>query len=345
MKSKNIAVSFFILSLLVISINSCKDDSITEPSTEFKGLNYPSYFGLPHYNFTSNPLTAKGVQLGRELFYDPILSIDSTISCGSCHSQTHAFADHNGGFSEGVNQAKGNRNAPAIFNLAWNTSFMLDGGINHIEIMPLAPIVNPLEMNETISNVLLKLNRHRDYPTKFYEVFGKKTIDDQMLFYAITQFQGTIISDGSKYDMVQQGKSIYTIEENAGYQLFKTHCSSCHKEPLITDNSFRNNGLDTIFNDLGREKITQLAEDRGKFKVPSLRNVELTYPYMHNGSFFTLESVIDHYTDGIKLSPTLDPRLSSRIKLTGAEKFQLVSFLKTLTDYTLLSNPNLTKPR
>jgi len=333
--------TFFVL---LISLESCKESEEKVTTTEFKGLEYPSYFKTPHYLFTKNVLTAEGVSLGRDLFYDPILSLDSTISCGSCHTQTHGFADHNGSLSEGIQKRLGNRNAPSVFNLAWNTSFMWDGGINHLEIMPLAPITNPVEMDESIPNVLMKLNRHSGYKQKFKKVFGKEVIDDQMMFYALAQFQGTIVSASSKYDMMRQGKASFTSDEHAGYLLFQTNCAACHSEPMFTDYSFRNNGLDTIFKDAGRGKITLDSKDSGKFKVPSLRNVELTYPYMHDGRFFTLELALDHYITGIKASATRDDLLKNPIKLNASEKAQLIDFLKTLTDYEMMGNPLYSKP-
>jgi cytochrome c peroxidase len=332
---------YLAISLLAFS---CKDE-IAEPVSGFQGLSYPDYFPKPHYQFVNNKLTEAGHSLGRELFFDPILSSDSSISCGSCHSQPHAFSDHNGAFSVGVNQKKGDRNAPPIFNLAWSPNFMWDGGVNHLEIMPLSPIINPLEMNETISNVLVKLNRHSGYKQKFKSAFGKEIIDDQMLFYALTQYQGTIVSASSRYDAMRKGEISFTTDEQAGYQLYQTHCSNCHTEPLFTDFTYRNNGIDTNFTDLGRGRITQNTADNGKFKVPSLRNIELTYPYMHDGRFFTIDMVLDHYSEGIKSSATIDGSLSKNKNFSQVEKKQIITFLYSLTDYTLLSNRFYARPK
>jgi len=335
---------FFLFILPSVFIFGCKAEE-SKPADDFQGLSYPKYFPEPTYRFTNNKLSKEGHSLGRDLFFDPILSSDSSISCGSCHSQPHAFSDHNGAFSTGVNQKQGNRNAPPIFNLAWSNSFMWDGGINHIEIMPLSPIINPLEMNESIVNVLAKLNRSSYYKQKFKDAFGKDVIDDQMLFYALTQYQGTIVSAGSRYDGMRKGELTLTAEEEAGYQLYKIHCSQCHVEPLFTDNTFRNNGLDSVFNDLGRGLITQNVADNGKFKVPSLRNVELTYPYMHDGRFFTIDMVLDHYSHGIIKSSTLDPSLSTAKNFNSLEKKQIIAFLYSLTDYSLLSNTFYSRKR
>jgi len=191
---------------------------------------------------------------------------------------------------------------------------------------------------------LLKLNRHPGYKEKFKRVFGKDVIDDQMMFYALAQFQGTIVSAGSKYDMMRQEKSNFTSDEQAGYLLFQAKCAACHSEPMFTDYSYRNNGLDSIFKDAGRGEITLDPIDSGKFKVPSLRNVELTYPYMHDGRFFTLELALEHYISGIKSSSTRDDLLNNPVKLNSVEKAQLIDFLKTLTDYSMMGNPLYSKP-
>lgn len=308
------------------------------------GFNYPSYFPAPVYNFTGNALNYDRYTLGRALFYDPVLSSDSTVSCASCHEQPHAFAGHNLPLSTGVNGLLGTRNSPALFNLAWSPSFMWDGGINHIEVMPVAPITNPVEMNETMANVITKLQASERYRALFKKAYGSSEITDQKLLKAFAQYLCMIISDGSKYDRVKRGETSFSDTELAGYNLFVQKCSQCHTEPLFTDHQYRNNGLDATFADEGRALITQLSEDLGKFKVPSLRNVELTYPYMHDGRFYTLHQVLDHYTSGIQQSATLDPLLTNGIALSNTEKQQLIAFLKTLTDYELLNNLRLTDP-
>lgn len=338
-KTLKISLIFFVL----IFISSCQTSEIKQPQKSL-GLFYPDYVPKPVYGFEKNKLTHDGIQLGRMLFYDPVLSSDSTISCGSCHSQAHAFADHNMKLSIGVNNRMGLRNSPPIFNLAWHPNFMWDGGVNHIEIMPLAPLTNHLEMDESISNILLKLNRSQTYKTKFLKVFKKDSIDDQMMYYALTQFMGSITSFESKYDHVKQGKAAYSETENKGYTLFKSHCNSCHQEPLFTDFSFRNNGLDSVFKDLGRALITLNHSDEGLFKVPSLRNVALTYPYMHDGRFRTLDEVINHYTSGIKHSKTLDASFENPIQLNQTEKQDIIAFLRTLNDYQLLNQSNISEP-
>ena len=332
-------IVFAVGSLLV----SCKKPKIEK--AEPWGFNQEAYFPQPVYTFANNKQSYERFQLGAALFFDPILSSDSTISCETCHAQTHAFSGHNTPVSQGVGGALGTRNSPAIFNLAWSPAFMWDGGINHIEVMPIGPITNPVEMNETLAHVVTKLKNSEKYRKLFKKAYGTEQITDQLLLKALAQYLVMIISDNSKYDKVRRGETVYTATEQAGYDLFVQKCSQCHTEPLFTDYSYHNNGLDATFtNDLGRAHITQLPEDEGKFKVPTLRNVAKTYPYMHDGRFFTLNQVLDHYVSGIQHSATLDPILESGIPLTGLEKQQLIAFLKTLTDYDLLNNAWLFQP-
>lgn len=320
------------LSFLIL-IASCNKDK-----EEVFELSYPDYFPTPVYSFENNELTKDKFELGRKLFYDGILSSDNSVSCGSCHSQVHGFADHNVNFSTGVNNLKGTRNSPAITNMIWSSSFMWDGGVNHIEVFSLAPITNPLEMNESMENVIDKLNQNDFYKSAFKKAYGTSTITDQLLFRALTSFMSMLVSDDSRYDQFRQGKAILTPQEVEGLQLFQQKCASCHAEPLFTNHSFQNNGLDSVFIDLGRGRITLEEEDNGKFKVPSLRNVELTYPYMHDGRFWTLEQVLEHYNTGIKNSETLAPELVNGLPMTAEEKKKIIAFLKTLTDYTIISD-------
>jgi cytochrome c peroxidase len=304
---------------------------------EVFALSYPDYFPTPVYSFENNELTKDKFELGRKLFYDGILSSDNTVSCGTCHSQVHGFADHNVNFSTGVNNLKGTRNSPAISNMIWSPSFMWDGGVNHIEVFSVAPITNPLEMNETMENVINKLNASASYRSAFKKAYGTETITDQLMLRALTSYMAMLVSSNSRYDQFRQGKAIFTPQEVEGLQLFEQKCASCHTAPLFTNYTFQNNGLDSDFTDLGRGRITLDEADNGKFKVPSLRNVELTYPYMHDGRFWSLEQVLDHYDHGIKQSATLSNQLSSGIPMTTEEKQKIILFLKTLTDYKVIS--------
>ncbi|MCC6700334.1 MAG: c-type cytochrome [Fluviicola sp.] len=333
----------FIFAFLTISLLfSCSKNKIEKMKPW--GFYYDSNFPAPVYTFQNNTVEYSRFLLGKELFFDELLSSDSTVSCATCHEQAHGFASHNSAFSAGVNNQLGTRNSPAIFNMAWNPSFMWDGGINHIEVMPIGPITNPVEMNETMQNVVQKLQNSQKYRKLFKDAYGSEYVTEQNMLRAFAQFLSMIISDKSKYDKVKRGEATFTAQEQSGYNLFQAKCSQCHTEPLFTDYQYRNNGLDASFTDLGRGLITQNTADYGKFKVPTLRNVELTYPYMHDGRFFTLNQVLDHYATGIVQSSTIDPLIQSGIPLTNTEKQQLIAFLKTLTDYELMSNPWLMEP-
>lgn len=335
---------FLLFSLSLFLLISCAKEKIEE--YDGWGFYKPPHFPEPHYKFEKNNLTRARFDLGRDLFYDPILSSDSTISCAKCHAQTHGFADHNVNFSLGVNNTIGKRNSPALSNLAWYPNFMWDGGINHIETFSFAPITNPLEMHETMSNVVAKLNASSYYKDKFKKAYGNSTVTDQNLLKALAQFMALMISAESKYDNYLLGKTTFSAAEENGLQLFRTHCASCHTEPLTSSFEFANNGLDSDFtDDLGRGLVTQDPNDNGKFRIPSLRNVSLTYPYMHDGRFFTLSQVLDHYSNGIVQSSTLDPSLGIGFNFTTQEKQDIITFLNTLTDQNYLANPFLSEKK
>lgn len=317
------------------------------PPTTPISLKIPAGWPAPPINiFEYNSLTEEGFQLGRKLFYDGKLSKDGNFPCASCHQQFSAFSTFDHDFSHGFNNAFTTRNAPGLYNLAWMRELHWDGGINHIEVQPLAPLTAINEMAENIDSVLKKLKADPVYPGMFRLAFGDEIINSQRMLKAIAMFVGTITSSDSKYDQVKRGEATFTNAELAGYTVFKSKCVSCHTEPLFTDNSLRNNGLplNTFLKDYGRMRITGSKSDSIKFKVPSLRNVNLTYPYMHDGRFSTLGQVLDHYSNGIQFGPTLDPLLSARIPLTTLEKNDLISFMFALTDNVLLNNPRFSQP-
>lgn len=306
----------------------------------------PAHFPAPVYTFKNNPLSEAGVNLGKLLFKDPILSSDSSIACISCHKQQFAFADGGQALSEGVHGQKGRRNAPAIFNVLWSPYFMWDGGVNHIEVMPLAPITDTLEMAESLNRIIEKLQRSKLYPPLFKETFGTDSIYTRNIMLALAQYMGTLISSQSLYDEVREGQKKFTAPQEQGYRIFQQKCITCHAGELLTDYSFRNNGLDSTFEkDRGRARVTDQAMDEGKFKVPSLRNVALTAPYMHDGRFASLADVINHYSNGVKYSATLDAELKNGeqpgITLTETEKKSLLAFLLTLTDVQFVKNKKL----
>jgi cytochrome c peroxidase len=329
-------IYYCIIAFTVFSIYSCKIDSKVKPLVTEDDiiLTWPNYFPAPEYNFAENPRTKEGFLLGKKLFYDPILSIDNTISCGSCHQQFVAFAHSDHKLSHGINNLLGERNSPALYNLIWQKEFFWDGGSKHIEVQPIGPITNPVEMAETLENVISKLRKNAEYRSLFKAAFNSDSITSQQMLKAMVQFMGSFISASSRYDKYLQDPSGFplTSDEKNGLTIFEQKCSNCHVPPLFTDNSYRNNGLDETFKDSGRFRITNINSDIGKFKVPSLRNVELTYPYMHDGRFETLDQVLNHYSKGVKASGTLDVSLNNGIALTPAEKSQLIAFLKTLTD-------------
>ncbi len=309
---------------------------------QFNDLIYfPEYWQKPSYDFSKNPLTKEKIELGRKLFYDPILSKDSTFSCANCHSQFNAFTHSDHSLSHGINDSIGTRNSSALMNLAWSKSFMWDGAINHLDVQALAPISNPIEMGENISNVVFKLKNSVMYKSLFKNAFDDSLATGEHTLKAISQFLLTLVSANSKYDSVMSKQSTFTKQEENGYKLYKENCSSCHKEPLFTNYNFENNGLklDPTLNDFGRMKISQNSEDSLKFKVPTLRNIEFSYPYMHDGRFKRLSDVINHYTNGINQSKTLSKQLLKPINLTSNDKVDLISFLLTLSDKEFLFNP------
>ncbi|HNQ13674.1 MAG TPA: cytochrome c peroxidase [Bacteroidia bacterium] len=335
--------NIFLIVISLLSFISCQRDPSLEIAESEKEIKFyvPQGFPPAHYQFTNNPITQKGFELGRSLFYDPILSKDNTISCGSCHQLHAAFAHSDHALSHGINGLFGNRNSPALFNTAWWTSFFWDGGVNHIEVQPIAPITNPVEMDETLANVIAKLQAHPNYPSRFNQAFGSDSITSQNMLRALAQFMGAMISADSKYDKYirQENGVTLTNAELNGMNIFNAKCATCHTPPLFTDFSFRNNGLYATFPvDSGRARITGDVNDIGKFKVPSLRNIVVTKPYMHDGSINQLADVLEHYNSGIQSSATLDPLLSSGISLSNQEKSDLLSFLATLTDYTFIND-------
>lgn len=302
----------------------------------------------PVYNFKKNPLDSATVQLGRVLFYDPVLSSDSSVSCASCHSPYNAFTHVDHALSHGIKDRIGTRNSPVLVNLAWGKSFMWDGAVNHLDVQALAPLENHLEMDETLSHVLQKIGRQEKYKRMFKSAFHSESITGERFLKAISQFMLTLVSSNSKYDQVIRGENNvrFTEQERKGYLLFKTHCASCHTEPLFTNQTFQNNGLtqDSVLQDIGRMKITQKSSDSLKFKVPTLRNIERSAPYMHDGRYRSLQMVLFHYSSDIHSSATLAPQLRNGINLGEDDKRNIVAFLKTLTDHTFLNNKQLQHP-
>ena len=307
----------------------------------------PKGFPKPVYDFSKNPLTEEGFQLGRNLFYDPILSKDNTISCASCHLQQTGFAHVDHELSHGIEGKIGTRNSLSLQNLAWSKNFMYDGGVNNLEVQALTPISSEIEMHETLDNVVAKLQKTEKYPNLFQQAFGTKKITGQLTLKALSQFVVQLVSANSKYDKVTRGEEKFSEMEQKGYELFKNNCASCHKEPLFTSDTFENNGLpiDPSLNDFGRIKITQNPNDNLKFKVPTLRNIQFTFPYMHDGRFKTLNEVVKHYNSGISKSETVSMQLQQPMNLTDNQRTEIIAFLKTLTDTEFLFNPRYGYPK
>ncbi len=339
MKSK-FRLFLIILSVLIFSLAF----TFLRPTPLY--FKIPTGWPKPNYDFSKNPLSEEGFQLGRQLFYDPILSKDSTISCASCHLQATGFTHVDHSLSHGIDGKIGTRNSMTMMNLAWSKTFMWDGGVNHLDVQALNPITSSVEMNETLKNVILKLQKSDKYKSLFLAAFGDENITGQRVLKALSQFELMLVSSNSKYDKVMRKDALFTDQEQRGYQLFKTNCASCHSEPLFTNGKYENNGipLDTTLNDIGRQRITEKSEDYLKFKVPTLRNIQFTNPYMHDGRFLKLTEVIKHY-NSIEKNTNLPKQLQKPMNLSDNERVDLVAFLLTLTDNEFLFNKRFSYPR
>lgn len=297
-----------------------------------------------------NPLTVEGIALGRKLFYETKLSGDNSMACASCHNQALGFSDSSR-FSKGIRGLRGNRQAMAVFNLAWETAFFWDGRSPSLEKQAHDPVVNPIEMNAQWPLVVKKLQNDPAYPPLFKKAFGTTEIDSVLVTKAIAQFERSIVSFNTRFDQFtfKNDTTVLNASEKRGAFIFENNsCGHCHFGALLTDNGFRNNGLPFDPKDPGLSAISGKSEDDGKFKVTSLRNIAYTAPYMHDGRFKTLEEVVEHYNSGISFGvPNLDPFLSGAsagMGLSPQQKADLVAFLKTMSDETLLRNPAYSKP-
>ena len=329
-------------------------------------LEVPSYFPAPVSSPADNPLTVEGVALGRQLFYEKALSVDNTVACASCHRQELAFTD---GLAHavGVNQGHSPRSAMSLANLAWEPQLTWDGVAASLEAQARIPIEKVEEMHQPLTAGVARLQQLPQYPPLFRKAFGSRTISEARVLQALAQFERTLVSRHSRYDDFRAGnRTALSAVEQQGLLLFSTHpdgttgirggnCSDCHAGPLQTNHAFSNNGLDATLTDRGRGAVSGQATDNGKFRVPSLRNIALTAPYMHDGRFATLEAVLDHYNEHVAFaSPTLDPLLLNgsndprgpghALSLTADEKTKIVAFLRTLTDSTFTHDPRFAKP-
>jgi cytochrome c peroxidase len=298
-----------------------------------------------------NPLTYEGVALGRALFFDPILSQDSSISCASCHQPALAFTD-GGAVSRGIAGRMGQRSAPSLLNIGFHYKGVFwDGRSPTLEEQALHPLGDSLEMGNQWSTIEERLRQHPAYRIRFQEAFPNAPIGQETTAKALAQFQRTLVSANSKFDQVMRGEAQFTPEEKRGWTIFfdagfpetpMAECSHCHTDPLFTNLNFSNNGLDESsslneFPDRGLGQISGNKYDNGKFRVPTLRNILITAPYMHDGRFRTIEEVIQHYNNGGKYAENVDPNVRP-LHLSDKDQQDLITFLQTLTDSAALTN-------
>ncbi len=343
---------FFLI--LVLSL-SCRKKNPIQTDIPVEIDNHPhTHTKLGTSSFPKMPIpidnetSIEGISLGRKLFYDKTLSGDETQSCASCHQQARAFSD-NKKFSVGIDGIPGKLNALAIINVGWQSSVFWNGRATSLEEQALEPVKNPIEMHLSWTEAVFRINSNEDYRDEFKIVFGTDVITKELITKAIAQFERSLISDKSRFDKFLLGEIELTPLELAGYDLFiseKAECFHCHGSPLFTDDELHNNGLDED-PDKGYFSVTANIHDKGKFRTPTLRNIEFTAPYMHDGRFETLEEVVDFYSDSIKSSPTVDPLMpndNGGFHWTKLEKLQLIAFLKTLSDTTFINNPEFSNP-
>jgi cytochrome c peroxidase len=360
----------YLLSLLSLLI-ACNPEEYSPVKQGDFEINPPVYFGDFQERIPDdNPITKKGFQLGRQLFYEKALSADNSMSCGTCHQQKLAFTDGQA-LSEGVDGKLGKVSAMSLTNLLWTEKFSWTGKFNRLIDQSLDPIENPIEMHLPLEQAAEKLEE-KGYAADFQQVFGSYEINAERIGKALAQFQRALISSDSRYDQYLRGEIQPTQSELNGMNLFFTHpipgqlrganCGDCHLGPLTSGDinefqGFHNNGLDTDETmDAGLMSVTGKAEDKGRFRAPTLRNIAVTAPYMHDGRFKSLEEVMNHYNSGIKKSSTLDILIVEgsnepvdvhdeiRLHLTEKEKEDVIAFLHMLTDESFLNNPDFSNP-
>jgi cytochrome c peroxidase len=340
---KTFTVIFILLGLAgagIFSLDSCRKKEELHYTTALS-FSIPPGFPSPLYNFQNNPLNEESFLLGRKLFYDGRLSVDNSHSCASCHNQVAAFTTFDHDRSHGINGSHTLRNAPALFNLAWYPYYNLDGSRPTLESVSLSHITSSIDMGENMDHVIQKLSADTVYKRLFRAAYGNETISSERIFNALKQFLLNLVSANTRYDKMLKGEVQFNPQEENGYLLFKANCAVCHKEPLFTDFSFRNIGLpaDASLHDYGRMRVTTDPVDSLKFRIPSLRNLDYSAYFTHDGRISTYRMVIRHYRNGIVQSATLDPLLANGIQLTNGEEDDLVLFLQTLKDSSFINNP------
>lgn len=359
--------SWLLALLLACGLYSCEDEGVDLTEIPYNPVAFE--FDVPEdYPIleipADNPVTVDGVELGRHLFFDPLLSLDSTVSCSTCHLQAGGFTD-NLAKSLGFENQLSNRSSMSLVDIAFSQNGLFwDGRSDNLEDQALDPVEDPVEQNHQWPSVEVLLQNHPSYPEMFRRAFGIETsleIDRDLAVKAIAQFERTIITTGSsKYDRVLANQDVFSDDfnnnEQLGFEIYfdrvtdvpDGQCFHCHGGPLLTDNEFRNNGLDSVgtleeFIDKGQGGVTGISNRNGLFRTPTLRNIAVTAPYMHDGRFQTLEEVMDHYISGGHPAPNIDPLIDS-IALNEIEKAAVIAFLKTLTDEELLSDPAFSNP-
>ncbi|WP_040279786.1 cytochrome-c peroxidase [Psychroserpens damuponensis] len=338
-------VTLLVLSLCVFSCS--KTDEINGYQATPLEVVIPENFPQIQYNLDNNPVTQEGFELGKLLFYEGKLSSNDAISCAFCHEQAFAFTHHGHTLSHGVNGGVGFRNAQPIQNMAYQMEFMWDGAASHLDFQPIIPITSELEMGEILSNVINKLKNDAGYQYQFGRAFENGEINSENMLKALSQFMNMMVSSNSKYDKYVRGEDNVQLSniELDGLANFETNCASCHATDLFTDHTYRNNGLSVnpMLDDKGRYNLFENPDDLYKFRVPSLRNIEVTYPYMHDGRFSTLEAVLEFYNSGGTDNGNVDPSLLREngtygITLSNYEKESIIAFLNTLTDHEFLQD-------
>jgi cytochrome c peroxidase len=338
---KTAATITFILLVVstLVAVESCKK------TTRFSGgkaitFKVPEGWPAPEYDFENNPLTEEGFALGRKLFYDGRLSKDGGFPCSSCHQQVAAFGTFDHDRSHGYNNSHTLRNAPPLQNLAWKKFYRWDGSSTSVEQVTVDHITSAVEMGETIENVVNKLRADSTYPSMFKAAFGDENIGADRMTKALSQFLLLLVSSNSKFDKVKRGEASFDVPERLGYDLFKAKCAACHTEAMFTDYGFRNTGatVDPLTQDYGRLRVTKRGADSLKFAVPSLRNVEKTFPYGHDGRWFGYDDVLEHYRSRVVNGPTTHPLVKNGIPMSNFEFGQIKAFLNTLTDTAFINN-------
>lgn len=332
--------------LFIMLYGGCKSDS--GPVTPIPPVSFLPPKDFPAMEFPNdNPYTEQKAELGRYLFYDKRFSRDSSVSCGTCHKAEFAFSDSGNAFSKGFHGLLGTRNSPSLTNTGYNTSYFWDGTVLTLEKQALAPIINPVEMNMDTDTLLIRLRTDAVYAPLFTSAWGSPEITLERVTKSIATFQRTLVSGSSPFDDWNRGKTdAISVSAQRGYDLFfgeEGDCFHCHASYNFTDNMFHNNATELFPSDEGRYRMTNDPADKGKFRTPTLRNIALTPPYMHDGKFQTLEQVLIHYNSGGKTTDNKDI-LMRPLGLSEQDRSDIIEFLRSLTDRKFTSAASLQDP-